>query len=247
MTHDALPSYTVRVSARARHVRLVLRPGRGLEVVIPQGCDPRLVPGLVARRAAWVAKTMQRLALAGTPAAQAPQVLPQRLELEAAGLGYGVHGVPAKKAEVLETPHRLLVRGPDEAARLAALRGFVQDKARAVLAPWLKELSEECGLSFAGLRVGRQRTRWGSCSRRGVISLNCALLFLPRDLAEQVMVHELCHTRHMNHSEQYWDLVERLRPGGRRLERRLRRAFEHVPAWMETAGSWDPGGQFQSG
>jgi predicted metal-dependent hydrolase len=63
--------------------------------------------------------------------------------------------------------------------------------------PWLKRVSKKTGLSYAAASI-RQQTRWGSCSSRRLINLNARLLFLPPNLVTYVLVHELCHTKHLN-------------------------------------------------
>jgi predicted metal-dependent hydrolase len=230
--NTALPHFSLRESRRARHVILRAVPGLGLEVVVPPGFDRRELPRILDGKRSWIERALRRLPFdATTP--DAPPALPERLDLSAVGLSYSVHVLDAPdRAKLTENAGRLLLRGGDEAGRLTALRTWVQAKAREQLAPWLRNLSRETGLTPSGLRVRNQRTRWGSCSRAGIISLNCKLLFLPRDLAEQVLVHELCHLRQMNHSTRFWALVESFRPGGRVRERGLRQAFRSLPPWI---------------
>jgi hypothetical protein len=80
--------------------------------------------------------------------------------------------------------------------------------------------------------VRRQKTRWGSCSSRGTISLNAKLLFLPPPLVDHLLLHELCHTRHMDHSPAYWTCVAGFEPDYRRLENEVTRGNRYVPAWF---------------
>lgn len=80
-----------------------------------------------------------------------------------------------------------------------------------------------------------QRSRWGSCSPSGTISLNTQLLFLPAPLAEYVLLHELCHTVNLDHSAAFWARVGMHEPGHRRLKRELRDVgWGHVPAWLQS-------------
>jgi predicted metal-dependent hydrolase len=81
--------------------------------------------------------------------------------------------------------------------------------------------------------VRSQRSRWGSCSRRGTISLNAKLLFLPPGLVEYVFLHELCHTQRMDHSKAYWALLRRHVPDCKRHARTLRATPGLVPAWVD--------------
>lgn len=233
---EALAAYSVRESRRARSVLLRLVPGRGLEVVVPLGFDPGLVPGIIEARLAWIERAIARLASRGIETvARAPQP-PGCLEFRAVGRSVPVDWLPARgRVRLVENAGRLLLAAdPEDAARWArALRAFVLARAKALLPAWLARVSRELSLPFEAVRVRTQRTRWGSCSRGNVISLNAKLLFLPNDLAEQVLVHELCHTRRPDHSRRFWALVAEKRPGFARLERELRLAGHYVPAWLE--------------
>ena len=127
----------------------------------------------------------------------------------------------------------LTLRGrvDDDAACRAALQRWLGRRAREVLEPVVEELAGELGYPYARLSVRNQRTRWGSCSRRGTISLNCQLLFVSRELVRYIVVHELCHTQHFDHSARFWALLRRHEPACDRLRREVRAAKRSVPGW----------------
>ena len=77
-----------------------------------------------------------------------------------------------------------------------------------------------------------QRTRWGSCSIRGTISVNVCVAFLGQELLRYLLLHELCHTREMNHSRRFWALVGRHEVEYRRLDRELTGGWRSVPGWI---------------
>jgi hypothetical protein len=104
-------------------------------------------------------------------------------------------------------------------------------EAHAALGPWLARLAAASDLAYKRLQIRRQRTRWGSCSRAGTISLNACLLFQPPEVANYLLIHELAHTQHMNHSRRFWRLVESLEPRWRELDAALTRGWREVPAW----------------
>ncbi len=82
-------------------------------------------------------------------------------------------------------------------------------KAESVFPPIMTELSNVCNLSYNTLGISKAHTRWGSCSVYKHISLSCFLLLLPEHLMRSVMIHELCHTREMNHGPEFWALMNK--------------------------------------
>ena len=85
--------------------------------------------------------------------------------------------------------------------------------AKSILPPRLEHLSAQCGLSYASVKINSSQGRWGSCSARKNINLSYYLVLLPSHLIDYVLLHELCHTREMNHGERFWDLLNRFTDG----------------------------------
>jgi predicted metal-dependent hydrolase len=104
-------------------------------------------------------------------------------------------------------------------------------EAHGVLSPWLDRVASAMGLDYGRIQIRRQRTRWGSCSRSGTISLNACLMFQPPEVVNYLLIHELAHTRHMNHSRRFWRLVESHEPRWRQLDAALTCGWRAVPGW----------------
>lgn len=114
----------------------------------------------------------------------------------------------------------------------AALRRWLRRRARTVMQEMVSELAVERGLPEPErLRIGMQRSRWGSCSANGTISMNARCLFLPPELTRSILIHELCHLVHLNHSREFYMLVAQHDPSHDATRAALREAMEHVPAW----------------
>jgi predicted metal-dependent hydrolase len=101
---------------------------------------------------------------------------------------------------------------------------------RSLAQTFVSELAHEeanrIGVSYRKIRIGAQRTLWGSCSSRGTLSFNWRLVLAPPDVVDYVVVHELCHLRVPDHSRSFWTLLERNRPHWRDQRAWLR---EHGP------------------
>lgn len=233
-----LPDYRVRVSKRARRMQLQVSTRGEVEVVVPRGCSPASARAFVAGHRVWLHRTLARLQRQSGLRPELDTGLPERILLPAIDASWRAvyregarSGVRERRADAEQG--RLLVTSPDEERARAALREWLRRTARTHLLPWLTDLSERFGLPFSKVSVRGQKTRWGSCTAEGHISLNRNLLFLPRDVVRYLLVHELCHTVHLNHSRRYWARVARIEPDYRELDAQLRDADRFVPLWAD--------------
>ncbi|MFH1477171.1 MAG: SprT family zinc-dependent metalloprotease [Verrucomicrobiota bacterium] len=238
----ALFNYTVRESLRSRCIQLRVTPQRGLEVVVPRGCNRSGIPPIIERKQQWIRSALERVAKyrALFPPVPAWQV-PERITFPAVQRTWQVEMYPEEisRVTVRECGEGLLqLRGnvgpaiADQAiaCRVALHRWWLRQGHKHLI-PMLREISRETGWSFDRAIVRRQRTRWGSCSRRKSVSLNAKLLFLDPALVRYVMIHELCHTMEMNHAPRFWRLVQTECPDFRALNKTLRQAWDTVPSW----------------
>ncbi|MEC7120263.1 MAG: SprT family zinc-dependent metalloprotease [Pseudomonadota bacterium] len=92
------------------------------------------------------------------------------------------------------------------------LTSWVRDQAKQYLPKRLAMLAQQGQFRYQHCTVRHARTRWGSCSGTGRINLNAGLVLLPQAVSDYVLWHELCHTRQMNHSAQFWAEVSRVCP-----------------------------------
>ena len=106
--------------------------------------------------------------------------------------------------------------------RLAVSESEARIAAREIVSALAEEEAEELGVAYRQIRIGSQRTLWGSCSPRGVLSFNWRLVLAPSEVLDYVVVHELCHLYAADHSRGFWKLVEGRRPDWRRQRDWLR-------------------------
>lgn len=221
-------------------MRLEVSPVGEVRVTVPERFRLERVHAFVAEHSNWLARTLERIRQRQQAEPDLFASRPQRICLQALDRHWDVryqHGARAGvrvEAGTDPTTTQLIVQTRDNLDNGATLRAWLQRQAQTHLIPWLERTSAYHGLRYHSVSIRSQKTRWGSCSARKNISLNRALLFLPPELVEYLLVHELCHTQHLNHSLRYWNLVERCDPDYARKERELSRAQRWVPAWAHT-------------
>ena len=86
------------------------------------------------------------------------------------------------------------------------------DRALAELPERVSHFAPIVGVTYGGITIRNQRSRWGSCSSAGNLNLNCLLMLAPPEVRDYVIVHELCHRKEMNHSPAFWAEVEKVLP-----------------------------------
>lgn len=222
--------------SRVRNVYFKMCPRAGLVVTAPRKMGQAAVLRMVERKAGWIASRLSEFEAVRHLVDQDAAVRPESLELAALAESWRVEyraGGRAGAAALTSEPGRITVAGAvdDVAACQGALRRWLARHAASAFPPWLSRLARECGLQYADVSIRNQRARWGSCTVGGRISLNCKLLFLPRELVNYVMVHELCHLLESNHSHRFWTHVRRIEPGSDALRTQMRQAWKWVPAW----------------
>lgn len=98
-----------------------------------------------------------------------------------------------------------------------------KDAARTLALARAKHFSAFYNLPFSKISIRNQKTRWGSCSKKGNLSFNYKILFLPAEARDYVIVHEICHLQEFNHSKQFWALVAKAVPDYAAIRRDLRK------------------------
>jgi predicted metal-dependent hydrolase len=97
-----------------------------------------------------------------------------------------------------------------------------KERARFLVKERIGELNRFYDFGFNRIAIRDQKTRWGSCSSQNNLNFNYRILFLPDDLVDYLIVHELCHLQEMNHSQNFWELVAQTIPDYRQKSRKLR-------------------------
>lgn len=219
--------YRIRASRRRRRLALELQADGALTVATPAVVPLALIRRFVLSQQGWISNQRARLtafpppALVLAPGAQLPY-LDHSLQLDVDTCVRGP-GRCRRHGDSL----RVQAASPDAVPRLIE-RWYRQDAARH-FAERITHFAGQVGTRPARLAVRAARTRWGSCSSRGTISLNWRLMLLPSTLLDYVVVHELCHLLVPNHSPRFWAQVARVLPDFLSRRAELRRRGRHLP------------------
>ncbi len=98
----------------------------------------------------------------------------------------------------------------------------LKKKARERLTELTEHWAGRMGISYGRISIRGQKTRWGSCSSKGNLNYNYLLMLCPDEVAEYVVIHELCHRIHMNHSKRFWEKIEEFCPNYRQARKWLK-------------------------
>lgn len=224
-------TYTIRTSSRSRHVRLSVSYYSGLEIVVPLRFDQSRIPEIIAKKERWIRRSIEKV-----KSTVSPIEIPTQINLESIGciINVVVEYNPHHKNYLIEDNNtlRLCIEFRDKRMPFTLLKKWLHQKSCTILLPWLERVSKDHALPYnkAGIRL--QKTRWGSCSIKKNINLNRILVFLPPELVEYLMIHELCHAVEINHSKKFWELVEKHCQNYQALDKRLKSAREYVERWM---------------
>ena len=227
LAHPVLESVVVRVrrGRRTRHVRLHVDEQGEVTASIPTRFAAERLDPIVRERADWLHDVLLRMEQKardaqvdlerGDPVRWQGRWIPTSLERG------------GRRAVVrLDDDERLVLRVPDGEDPHDALLAWYRREARSIFEDRVAAWAAHLVLSYGKVSVRQQRTRWGSCTHAGDLSFNWRLVLAPEWVLDSIVVHELCHIDELNHSAQFWALLDERYP-------------EHVAAseWLKDHGA----------
>ncbi len=223
------PAYNLRLSRKARHAHLKVIPNKGLEVVIPVRLQKYfVVSDLLAEKKSWIEKHLAALTIK-------PLEYVRELHLHAINQTWHIEykQTLSNNLRSIILPHakQIVLYGNVEDIKHTHtwIQNWLKLQAREHLLPQLRSLSLQHQLPYNNAAVRAQKTLWGSCNYAKNISLNYKLLFLPPIQAQHIMLHELCHTKYLNHSKRFWSLLCQIDPNAEQHNALIRDSDKFVP------------------
>lgn len=220
---DLRLEYALIYSAR-KTIGLHIYPDGRVIVRAPRGCAQTVIDGVLVKRAAWLKQHLTRIRRAPAPPAPRRYVAGETFDLLGEALRLVIQ--PAQRARIRAAAGELIVETDDPARAERLIADWYKRQAAQIFSQRLTVCFERVrgwGVAYPTLRVRRMKTRWGSCTGRGAITLNTRLVELPVDLIDYVILHELCHLREMNHGPRFYALLESICPAWKAQRARMKR------------------------
>ncbi len=206
-------TYQIKYSKKAKYLRLQINPSTGLEVVLPRRCRIEEAEKFIFKKKEWVLKHLK--------------VLPLKEDFSYFGKRVDIN----QKFNLFNDKHRLSfkknilqIESPQGSKETQEIlyNIWLKHIAKNYLSERTWRLAQKYKFTIGQIRIRDQKTRWGSCSTSGNISLNYRLMKYKKEVIDYVIIHELCHLKEMNHSKKFWKLVESIIPNYRSLKTELR-------------------------
>jgi predicted metal-dependent hydrolase len=209
--------YTLRRSPRARGIRVVVHPRRGVVVTVPAGRSGRLdgerrAAEFLGQRERWVRRHLARFeadaaTLAARGGARDGGSIPFRGRILRIRVVPAVSG--ARRSDVIAFDDELVLHraSRDRRTEPAIIEAWLRDQARLAVTEAVARFAPALGVSPAGVSFRDPRSRWGSASRHGRLSFSWRLVLAPPEALETVVIHELAHLRVFGHGPAFWALV----------------------------------------
>lgn len=170
--------YTLKVSSRARKVRLAVYCDGDFVVTAPRYVSDKMIEQFIIKKSQWIIDKIEYF-----------KNSPRKIFTK------------GSKKEYLE--HK--------------------DKALNLVQKRVEHFNAIYEFKFNNIRIKNQKTRWGSCSRKGNLNFNYKIALIPEEFSDYIVVHELCHLKELNHSDKFWSLVSKTVPNYLEIRKKLKK------------------------
>lgn len=200
-SHDA----TVTRRRQSRHIRITVDDTGEVRVSAPRSASQREIDAALSARSEWIAELVAKAdEWKGSTTVDVDRGGPARL----LGRWQPVLVEQGGRRRGSFDGERITLHVPKGHESFDVLTWWYRSHAREVITARVDEHAQRLGLSYTALSIRDQRTRWGSCSSTGALSFNWRLVLAPLWVLDAIVVHELCHLVELNHSEQFWQLLD---------------------------------------
>jgi len=204
-------NYILKQSPRIRGIRLEIRHDSGLSVVVPKKYSQDEIKDLLTKKSRWIMRHLPGIKPVQMPLFHKEADHGDRLPYM--GRQIEIVKIQGKRPSIALQGDRLVLTLDGAKQRTARiLERWYRWQAEIVFSKKADNFMQQIGVRYKKILIRGQRTRWGSCSRLHNLTLNWKLLMAPEPIIDYVIVHELAHIKHMNHSKRFWDTVAKFCP-----------------------------------
>ncbi len=206
--------YILRYSKKAKYLRLQIKSGKELELIVPKGLELKEAESFLIKKTDWIKKHLKRTGDTGK------KYLLWGKEIRISQS----YQLFIKHHKIYFAGNELKIISPSgEAGDIENLyENWLKHFSKIYLPQRTAGLAEKFGFIINKVTIRSQKTRWGSASARGNLSFNYRLMMYRKEVIDYVIIHELCHLREMNHSKKFWLNVEKYCPDYKSLRRELK-------------------------
>lgn len=221
-------SYTHKTHPRSRSIKIKIEASGEVVVVTPNRISSRAVESFVEQQTAWIEQHLAKINLK-------KKVSETDDSVALFGKVYQkkIVNKPTIPRGVSVGSRQLIINVPSPELPAAELKTkvqtyitrFLKNTAEQYIVPRTHQLAKHMGISFGTITLRQQKSRWGSCSSQGNLNFNWRLIHAPTEVIDYVIIHELAHRRHMDHSTAFWNLVSHYDP-----------AYKEHRGWLKRQG-----------
>lgn len=210
--------YTVKYSPKKSAYRLEYDPNVGLVITVPNGSSDAYVSEILRKHRRWIANRADTYRLNPPLSFRSGEQWPYFGVPHSLAFADSCHDAHFKQGQLI-LPAALI---DDPTGSLKAVRDLYLQASMQIVAPRAEHLARQSGLTYARLRFNFAETAFGTCNADNRITLHAGLPMFPPAVIDYVILHELCHTVHKNHSAAFWQCVETHLPEYRTLRRQCK-------------------------
>jgi predicted metal-dependent hydrolase len=213
--HERIIPYKPVFSKKAKHIRLQITAGRELEVIIPRRANIKEAENFILKKFEWVNKHLTKPKADNKPLLMGKEIkINQHYDLF----------IP--KHKFFFRKGKLDITSPSGSSESPKYlyNVWLKHSAKKFITKRTEQISKKLGFVYNKISIRGQKTRWGSCSAKGTLSFNYKLIRFRKEVIDYLIIHELCHLKEMNHSKNFWRLVEKFCPDFKALEKELKKS-----------------------
>ncbi len=216
----------IKTDTRSKKIRIKIGLMGDVVVSKPKYCSQSCAQDFVNLHSDWIEAQLAKI-----KDRRMPLQLPTKIDLKAMGQTFNIKtNISGRGVKLINNEIIINRFNQDDIKKdILRLQKYIKKIAEDFIPKEVKALSMLTKLQPQTICIRNQQTRWGSCSNRGCISLNQKLLLINPTLMRYVIIHELCHLQEMNHSKNFWKLVQRYQPNFKELDSKL--DFNKLPVW----------------